>query len=65
MVGSLSAGSDLVNVGLPGALVYRGEKGVDLRFFGQPCSHTTELLAQAVDGLMVHVRLRNKFRHGD
>ena len=61
----LGAGLDLVDVGLPRALIGRHKECIDLRFLGEPRRHLTELLAQARDGLVIHVGLRDEFGHGD
>ncbi len=62
---ALGAGLDLVNVGLSWALIGRHKECVDLSFLGEPCSHLAELLTQARDSLVVHVGLRDEFRHGN
>lgn len=62
---SSGAGLDLVNIGLSRALIDRGKVLVDLRFLREPCGHSTELFAKAVDSLMIHVGLRDELRHGN
>lgn len=62
MIGS-SAALHLINVGLPRAFVDRGEESVDLRLFRQPRSHPAKLLAETIDGLHIHVGLRDELRH--
>ena len=61
----LGARLNLVNVGLSRALISGHKKGVDLSVLGQPRSHLAKFLAQARDSLVIHVGLRNEFRHSD
>jgi hypothetical protein len=62
---SLGTRFDLIDVGLPGALVDRSEKRIDLAVFGKPSGHLAKFLTKPVYSLVVHIRLCNKFWHRD
>jgi hypothetical protein len=58
-----SLGTSLVNVLLSGCLVLGDE--VLNAVLGEPAGESGQFVAEAVDGLLVHVGLGDEFREGD
>lgn len=60
---SLSDATDLLDVILAGGFVRRFEEAGGV--FAEPLGQLVEFFAEAVDGLLVHVRLGDEFGQGD